>query len=168
MLNKNDIASSSTYQDLNNVIIASEYYSQNGAPDEILKLVVLENRKFGSVIEKLMKEKLCLKKPDSTQHDAKHEQSGKKIEIKSARYWAGGLNCKWQHLEPEYDYDVVIFVLIDFAEIKCWVQKKSVLIPHLTPQGKQGYWCTLDNLTRANAIIPVKSVSGFNRVMLDL
>ena len=72
--------------------------------------------------------------------------NGKKIEIKSARYWAGKDDCKWQHLEPEHDYEYVLFVLLDFDRFKIWCIKKSLLMGELrdkkivTFQGKQGWW----------------------------
>lgn len=91
-------------------------------------------------------------KRTSTQNDA--TINGKKIEIKTARYWSGEDECIWQHLEPDYDYDIVMFVLLDFTGLKIWCINKSVLMGELktkkiiTFQGKQGYW------VKKSAILP--------------
>ena len=120
------------------------YYKKNNANAEVLKLVALESRPFGIVCEKLLSEILHLGPRTSSQNDATFD--GKKIEIKCARYWAGKDDCKWQHFEPEYDYEYVLVALLDFQKWKVWGIKKSFLMGELrdkkilTFQGKQGWW----------------------------
>jgi len=81
-----------------------KYYKKMNACDEVLQLVELESKPFGSESEKIIRELFNLGPRTSTQNDATF--NGKKIEIKSARYWAGKDDCRWQHLEPEHDYEI--------------------------------------------------------------
>jgi len=145
MPNAEDIRNTNEWATLDSVIDVRQFYKDNNSVHEIQRIVGLENRKFGSVIEKMVREIYSLSSPESSKHDAIFISSGRtqtKIEIKAARYWAGTDNCKWQHLEPEYDYTHILFVLIDFNAIRVWVADKRPLFSKglLTPQGKQGFW----------------------------
>jgi len=123
-----------------------KYYKKNDSCEEVLQLVDLESKPFGSESEKIIKEIFNLGPRTSSQNDATYKN--KKIEIKSARYWAGKDDCKWQHLEPDHDYDFVMFALLDFQSWKIWTIKKSLLMGEMrdkkivTFQGKQGWWVT--------------------------
>ena len=122
------------------------YYESKNAAPEILQLVALESKAFGSAAEEILKEVFGLGKRTNTQHDATWQ--GKKIEIKAARYWAGTENCRWQHLEPDHDYEYVLFALLGFQEWNCWILPKTTIMGELrekhvvTFQGKQGWWVT--------------------------
>lgn len=130
----------------------TSYYIKMKCNDDILKLVKLESKPFGSTVEKIIKEIFKLGPRTSSQNDC--TRNGKKIEIKAARYWKGKDDCMWQHLEPEHDYDYVLFVLLDFHGLKVWIVKKTLLMQELkdkkilTYQGKQGWW------TKKSVIIP--------------
>ena len=121
-----------------------KYYKRMGSCDEVLQLVDLESKPFGSECEKLIQEIFQLDKRTSSQNDG--TRNGKKIEIKSARYWAGKDECIWQHLEPDHDYEFALFVLLDFQGLKVWGINKTTLMTEmrdkkiLTYQGKQGWW----------------------------
>ena len=123
-----------------------EYYISKLTSPEILKLVSLGNKAFGAAIEDIVREALSLGPRTSSQNDGTF--GARKIEIKAARYWAGKDDCRWQHLEPEHDYDLVLFVLVDFHDIRVWAIEKSTLMGELrdrkivTFQGKQGWWTT--------------------------
>ena len=121
----------------------------NASP-EVLQLVELESKPFGSVCEKIISELFGLGPRTSSQNDA--TLNGKKIEIKSARYWAGKDDCMWQHLEPDHDYDYALFVLLNFQGWKVWCIKKTTLMDLrgkiVTFQGKQGWW------TKKSDILP--------------
>ncbi len=132
------IKETKAYKNIVNKISQLSHYEANGASPEILKLVNMESKAFGSVVEKLLIEVYELEKRVNTQHDAR--LGDKKIEIKAARYWAGKDDCKWQHIEKNHDYELILFALIDFTSIKCWIAKKDVIIQHMTPQGLQGNW----------------------------
>lgn len=99
-----------------------KYYKNNNACDEVLQLVDLESKPFGAECENIISELFQLGPRTSSQNDG--TRNGKKIEIKSARYWAGKDDCKWQHLEPDHDYEYVLFVLLDFVGFKMWGIKK--------------------------------------------
>lgn len=124
-----------------------DYYVSNySSSPEALKLVSLGNKAYGAAIEDIVRESLSLGPRSSSQNDATF--GDRKIEIKAARYWAGKDDCRWQHLEPDHDYDLVLFVLTDFHELKVWAIKKETLMGELrdrkivTFQGKQGWWTT--------------------------
>jgi hypothetical protein len=145
MPDSNAIRNTREWAELDSAVDVREYYRENHASPEIQRIVSLENRKFGSVIEKMLREIFDLTKPESSKHDAIFRRLGlqdNKIYIKAARYWAGTDNCKWQHLEPDYDYTHIIFVLVDFNSLRTWIAPKSDLFSggFLTPQGQQGYW----------------------------
>jgi hypothetical protein len=129
-----------------------KYYKKMNSSEEVLQLVDLESKPFGSESEKIIQEIFKLGPRTSTQNDG--TRHGKKIEIKSARYWAGKDDCVWQHLEPEHDYEFAMLALLDFHGWKIWCIKKSQLMGELrdkkvvTFQGKQGWW------TRKSAILP--------------
>ena len=67
-----------------------KYYEKMNASGEILELVSLDSRAFGTNSEKIICEIFNIGPRTSTQNDG--TLFGKKIEIKTARYW-GGLNC---------------------------------------------------------------------------
>jgi hypothetical protein len=129
-----------------------KYYKRMNASAEVLQLVELDSKPFGTESEKIISEIFHLGPRTSTQNDG--TLNGKKIEIKSARYWAGKDDCKWQHLEPDHDYAFALFVILDFQGWKVWCISKSLLMGELrekkivTFQGKQGWW------TIKSAILP--------------
>jgi hypothetical protein len=129
-----------------------KYYKRMSACDAVLQLVDLESKPFGSESEKIIAEIFELGPRTSSQNDG--TRNGTKIEIKSARYWAGKDDCVWQHLEPDHDYEIALFALLDFHGWKIWAIKKSLLMGELrdkkivTFQGKQGWW------TRKSAVLP--------------
>ena len=69
------------------------YYERMGACKEVRKLVALDSKQFGTVSERIITELFQLQSRTSSQNDA--TKSGVKIEIKSARYWAGADHCVW-------------------------------------------------------------------------
>jgi hypothetical protein len=129
-----------------------KYYKRLNSCEEVLQLVDLESKPFGSVSEKIIQEIFNLGPRTSSQNDG--TRGGKKIEIKSARYWAGKDDCVWQHLEPGHDYEIALFALLEPHGWKVWGIKKSLLMGDMrdrkivTFQGKQGWW------VRKSAILP--------------
>ena len=123
-------------------------YKDNGASIETLNLISLNSKRFGTEMEKIIIELFNLKPRTTTQHDATYNY--KKIEIKCSRYWANG-NVIWQHIEPKYDYDVILFVLLDFNSISVYLMNKNELMNCIkngivTKQGQQGYWTSYDKI----------------------
>jgi len=144
-----------------------KYYEKNNSTREVLQLVKLDSKPFGAISEKIISEILKLGPRTSTQNDATY--NGKKIEIKCARYWAGKNECVWQHLEPDHDYEYVLFGLLDFDKWKIWCIDKHTLMSELkekriiTYQGKQGWW------TKKSMILPylkeINSVEELNLII---
>lgn len=122
------------------------YYTRMGATKSVLRLVALDSKPFGSECEKMIAELFSLGPRTSSQNDG--TLNGKKIEIKCARYWSGKDDCRWQHLEPDHDYEYALFCLLGFNRFHVWGIKKSLLMGELrekkvvTFQGKQGWWTT--------------------------
>jgi hypothetical protein len=141
-----------------------KYYARMNSSVEVLQLVALESKPFGSVSEKIVQELLNLNPRTSSQNDG--TRNGKKIEIKCARFWSGKDDCKWQHLEPDHDYDFVVFALLDFQDWKLWVVRKSLLMGELrekkivTSQGKQGFWVRKSDIV--SYLTPIHSIHEFD------
>lgn len=138
-----------------------KYYKKMNSCEEVLQLVNLESKPFGSESEKIIQEIFKLGPRTSTQNDG--TRHGKKIEIKSARYWDGKDECRWQHLEPEHDYEYVLFALLDFQGWKVWGIKKSLLMGEMrekkivTYQGKQGWWVKKSAIIKY--LTPIKNIT---------
>ena len=130
----------------------TQYYVRMNAAPEVIELVSLDSKPFGSVSETMMTELFQMAPRTSTQNDGVFE--GRKCEIKCARHWAGKDDCRWQHLEPDHDYEFAMLALLDFHEWKVWCVTKAHLMGELrekkvvTFQGKQGWW------TLKSAIMP--------------
>jgi len=161
ILSANYWKNTKTFKSIKDKETQIKYYKRMNSCEEVLQLVDLESKPFGSESEKIIQEIFKLGQRTSSQNDG--TRNGKKIEIKSARYWAGKDDCVWQHLEPDHDYEYALFALLDFQGWKVWCIKKSVLMGEMrdkkivTFQGKQGWW------VRKSAIIsyltPINSIS---------
>lgn len=156
------------YKAIKEKLTQTKYYKDNKASEEVIQLVDLESKAYGSESEKILSELFSLGPRTSSQNDA--TLNGKKIEIKSARYWAGKDECVWQHLEPEHDYEYAIFALLDFQGWKVWGISKEKLMGELrekkvvTFQGKQGWW------TKKSSVLPyltpITNVKEMNEFIL--
>jgi hypothetical protein len=151
---------SATFTSLKDMMTQRKYYTSNNCTPEVYHLVELDSKPFGTVVEKIICEIFGMGPRTSSENDGVFKD--KKFEIKSARYWAGEDDCVWQHLEPDHDYEYVLFVLLDFSGFKIFGIKKSTLMGEelcnvtrekkskkpVNFQGKQGWW------TRKSAILP--------------
>ena len=161
ILSANYWKNTAAFQKIKNKLTQIKYYKNNNSCEEVLQLVDLESKPFGSECEKILSELFELGPRTSTQNDG--TRNGKKIEIKSARYWAGKDDCKWQHLEPDHDYEYALFVLLDFQGFKIWGITKSMLMGEMrdkkivTFQGKQGWWLTKNEILPY--LTPIKNIS---------
>jgi hypothetical protein len=146
-----------------------KYYKRMNSCEEVLQLVDLESKPFGSESEKIIQEIFNLGPITSSQNDG--TRLGKKIEIKSARYWAGKDDCRWQHLEPDHDYEIALFVLLDFHGWKVWAIKKSLLMGEMrdrkivTYQGKQGWWVMKSGIL--SYLTPIKSIADLDMFIMS-
>lgn len=138
-----------------------ELYISKQSPPEILNLVTMANKVFGeNAMEPILREIFQMAPRQNSQHDG--IRLGKKIEIKSARWHATGEDCNWQHLEPDYDYEFVMFALVDFTELKVWIIPKTLLMGELrqqkivSRQGQQGWTATKARLEKY--LTPIKTI----------
>ena len=147
-----------------------KYYKNMNACEETLQLVELDSKPFGSECEKIISEIYGFGPRTSTQND--HTFKNKKIEQKSARFWAGQDNCMWQHLEPDHDYEYVLFVLLDFHGFKVWGIKKDLLMGELrelrvvTFQGNQGWWTKKSDILPY--LTPINSFADLDSFVQDI
>ena len=141
-----------------------DYYRVNNSQDEILELVSLNSKIFGTKAEDILRKIFDIGPRTSTQNDG--TKFDKKIEIKTSRYWGGSNNSKWQHLEEEHDYEYVLFALLDFDKWKCWITKKDTLFGILKEngllkkQGTEGWLCNSKDITAH--ITEIFSVQDFD------
>jgi len=143
------------------------YYSRKGACPDILELVALDSKRFGSVAENIIQELFELGPRTSSQHDG--IRNGKKLEIKSSRYLQCTDDCMWQHFEPNHDYDAALCVLLDFDGWKVWGIDKRDLMGHLrdkklvTYQGQQGWWTKKSKIK--DYLTPIASVDDLDNFL---
>lgn len=136
----------------NTTISQYDYYKQNNSSEEILNIVLLNSKIFGTKAEDILKKIFDIGPRTSTQNDG--TKFNKKIEIKTSRYWGGKDNYKWQHIEEEHDYEYILFALLDFNKWKCWITKKEFLFTYLKQhnllkkQGTEGWICNGRDVTQ--------------------
>lgn len=100
-----------------------EHYEENGSPKEILKLVAMNPKKFGEKIQKIAMEILLLDRSDNSGYDARID--GRRIEIKSSRFWVNIRDFKWQHIMEEHTYDYLIFIGVNFTKFDVYIISKN-------------------------------------------
>jgi hypothetical protein len=164
ILSSNYWENTEAFKSIKNKETQIKYYKRMNSSESVLQIVDLESKPFGSVSEKIIKEIFNIGQRTSSQNDG--TKNGKKIEIKSARYWAGKNDCVWQHLEPEHDYEYALFVLLDFNGWIVWGIKKSLLMGEMrdkkivTYQGKQGWWVRKSMIV--NYLTLIKNINDFD------
>ena len=164
ILSSNYWENTEAFKSIKNKETQIKYYKRMNSSESVLQIVDLESKPFGSVSEKIIKEIFNIGERTSSQNDG--TKNGKKIEIKSARYWAGKNDCVWQHLEPEHDYEYALFILLDFDGWIVWGIKKSLLMGEMrdkkivTYQGKQGWWVRKSMIE--NYLTPIRNINDFD------
>jgi len=125
-------------------------YIEADAPDEIMYFMNKQNGK-GLACERLAREKfpsLDVRAGDSG-HD--HLLGNLKVEHKTSGLW-NGVEFKWQHIEPNHDWDFLILTAIGFHDIRWFFMSKSdflnLKVEEEITQGKkgvsfEGYWFTM-------------------------
>ena len=139
------------------------FYRRNGAPEAIISLVGLSNKRFGGVCEKLVTNLVGgLNVPDSKGRSGWdmefpiHNQENVRFEIKSSRYWRSGKQCffKWQHVLPDHEWSHLLLCAIDFDRLRMFALSKPQFM-RLISEGKitqqggaggQGCWFELKNI----------------------
>lgn len=109
-----------------------DFYARNHADPEVLKLVSLQNKQFGATMENMVKELFHIEKATRTSYDGfiTNRRMRMRIEIKSSRYWRSSnkIFFKWQHIMKDHDYDVLLFVGLDFCGIVVYAISKEDLM----------------------------------------
>lgn len=166
----------------NGKISQKDTYIRLKAPDWIMNYVGLSSKPFGSRMEYWIRTVLNLTMPNSTRHDAICNDV--KIEIKCSRYWAPSttewrketlnediLNARFQHLEEDYDYKIILAVVLGTKGVRCWALSHAVLFGDMktqgvvTRQGMQGYWFDLQPAMKKGFIGEHNAI--YNRADLD-
>ena len=156
------------------------FYQQNGAPQEIVDLVGLSNKRIGGEVEKLVAAMTgCTKIPDvkgTTGWDLEHTIN--RVEVKTSRYWRSGNKhfFKWQHILADHEWSHLILVAIDFTEVKLFFMSKPEFMKlmsegHITQQGGaggQGCWMELDNIKKYVKDIAGKTVEDLHHNTSEL
>ena len=156
------------------------FYQQNGAPQEIVDLVGLSNKRIGGEVEKLVAAMTgCTKIPDvkgTTGWDLEHGKN--RVEVKTSRYWRTGNKhfFKWQHILADHEWSHLILVAIDFTEVKLFFMSKPEFMKlmsegHITQQGGaggQGCWMELDNIKEYVKDIAGKTVKDLHHNTTEL
>jgi hypothetical protein len=144
-----------------------EFYMKNNASQQILSLIPLSNKAFGEGMQRIVSEIFGMTKAANTGHDAVYK--GVPIEVKSARYWSGKLDCKWQHIMADHDYKWVLMTLVDFQDFKYWLVSKDTIKAHpdvFEQQGNaegQGRWCTMKKVLPL--CHPISSQEDLDRII---
>lgn len=128
-----------------------EYYLENGSTPQVLSIVNFTSKVFGTVCEKMIIEMLNLGPRTSTQNDATYKN--KKIEIKVARYKPDTYDCMWQHIEPDNDYDIILFCVLTFVGFDIYYISKQRVLELIKEnvikkQGKQGHIAYKKNIQK--------------------
>jgi hypothetical protein len=152
------------------------FYQQNGAPQEIVDLVGLSNKRIGGEVEKLVAAMTgCTKIPDvkgTTGWDLEQGQGKNRVEVKTSRYWRSGNKhfFKWQHILADHEWSHLILVAIDFTEVKLFFMSKPEFMKlmsegHITQQGGaggQGCWMGFNNIKKYVKDIAGKTVADLH------
>jgi hypothetical protein len=115
----------------------TNYYKRMGAQPEVLKLVELQAKSFGTRCEKIIIEIFNIEKKinkKDTQYDG--TLNGIKIEIKCAKRWAGGDGCEWQHLKEGHDFQYLLGCMLDTdGTWKVWCVSKELIMGEMRTNG---------------------------------
>jgi hypothetical protein len=169
ILSVNSWKNTKVFQSIKDKETQRQYYRRMNSCAEVLQLVDLDSKPFGTESEKIIGEIFNLGPRTSTQNDG--TRHGEKIEIKCARYWGSKDECKWQHLEPDHDYGVALLAILDFHGWKVWAIKKSLLMGELrdkkivTYQGKQGWWVCKSAILPY--LTPIKTIAELDAFILS-
>ena len=140
------------------------FYRQNGSPEDIIKLVGLSNKRFGSVCEELVTNLVDGKQiPDSKgrsgwdmEFTTNPTTPPFRFEIKASRYWRSGKKSffKWQHVLPDHEWSHLLLCAIDFDRMRLFALSKHQFM-QLVTEGKitqqggasgQGCWFELKKI----------------------
>ena len=125
MFDINQVNKTNAFDTIKNVKTQVDYYIENNAHPDIVKIVRLGNKSFGEKAQRIIKECLSLDKPTESGHDILQESTGIKFEVKSARFWVTSGDWKWQHIMEDHLYDYLLMVGVNFNSIDVYVIGKE-------------------------------------------
>lgn len=141
-----DIVNTKAFGNIKTRVSRYEYYESLGAGETILFLTKSEGKTFGTDMEKLAIEWFHLDKRTNTQHDGIY--NGRKIEIKSSRYWGCERCYKFQHIEVDHDFEFLLTAVLRENEVEYRIMQKVDILPFLIKQGKQGHFLEWKDVER--------------------
>jgi len=168
MLEIEKINKTKAFESIKEVKTQVDYYMENDAHPDIIKMVALGNKSFGERLQRIVMEYLNLDKPSNTGHDIQQISTGKKFEVKSSRFWVNNGDWKWQHIMEDHNYDYLLLCGINFNSVDVFIISKSDFlslkkIGLVTQQGGaegQGLWCNFSNIK--DYLTPIKSVEDLD------
>ena len=137
IINEEDLINLPEFKELCNFESQITYYKKLGASENILQLVLLNNKTYGTFCEKIVKNKFNFQNSQNSEHDAIF--NGCKIEIKSPRFGKNG-NYFIQHLKKEHDFEFILVNLLVHNGYEMRIIKKSDAIPYMTLQKGEGFF----------------------------
>ena len=111
------------FKKIDSKISQLDFYLKNNSHEDILKIVSLNNKAFGEVMQRIIGEVLGMNKATNTGHDA--IKNKKLIEIKSSRYWTKTKDWCFQHIMEDHKYDYLLCVGIAFDNIEMYIIDKE-------------------------------------------
>ena len=111
------------FKKIDSKISQLDFYLKNNSHEDILKIVSLNNKAFGEVMQRIIGEVLGMGKATNTGHDA--IKNKKLIEIKSSRYWTKTKDWCFQHIMEDHKYDFLLCVGIAFDNIEMYIIDKE-------------------------------------------
>ena len=161
-------------------VTSSVWYAQKGAPADIVSLVALGNKKFGSIMEHITCNLFdCTKVKDEegkTGWDMNKNNS--RFELKSSRFWRVQNKhfWRWQHILADHEWAYLMCAGVDFQQIRYFALSKPQFINLIelgiiTQQGGaggQGCWfCSEDILGRIHEFKTPTAENGTLSEQLD-
>lgn len=161
-----DFINTNSFSKIDGKISQLDYYINNKSNKDILKLVALNNKAFGEIMQRIVGETLGMSKATSTGHDA--IKNGKLIEIKSSRFWQKTKDWYFQHIMADHKYDYLLCVGIAFDNIELYIIDKEEFF-HLKDDGivrvqgggeGQGMWFQFRDMK--DCLHKIESVEDFD------
>lgn len=131
-----------------------DYYHERGASDEILKLVTMNNKTYGTgFMEAYIRSYFGMTHPINSEHDGVFMD--KKFEIKAPRFGKMG-NYFIQHIKPQHDFDYFMIALLQPMGIETFVNRKSDMYEYLRIQKGEGYFLHKNDIERTRHTVTDK------------
>lgn len=161
MINIENLNKIKIFESIENSKNQIDYYIENNAHPDIIKIVSLGNKLFGEKLQRIIMEYFNLDKPDDTGYDIQQKSSGIKFEVKSSRFWVSNNDWKWQHIMENHNYDYLLLCGVNFNTIDVFIISKSEFLSLknkglVTMQGGaegQGLWCNYKKIK--NYLTPI-------------